>query len=123
MLLALSLFAPDASRDALGFVAGFGEGLKRLNEAIKRLAALSLVKSLAGGQRLTIAGLTRELAKARLTRDDSGSELAKIFVTYFLRYAEAHAAATPEDYEALEAEKDNLLVAMDIGFRDRRVEK
>src|SRR6185503_10136706 len=37
-LLALSLFAPDASRSALAEVAGFGEDSKRLDESVRRLA-------------------------------------------------------------------------------------
>jgi len=115
-LLALSLFAPDASRKVLAYVAGFGEDLKRLNEATKRLAALSLVRPLAGGQRLTVAGLTRELAKARLRKIDPSSEFGKRFVLYFRKYVEAHATPTPEDYAELEAERDNVLAAIDIAF-------
>lgn len=116
VLLVLSLFAPDASRSAVADVAGFGEDVKRLNEAVKRLAALWLVRTTAGGQRLALAGLTRELAKSRLIKDEHADEYRRRFVAYFLRYAEAHAQPTPEDYDLLETEKGNLLSALDVAF-------
>jgi hypothetical protein len=37
-LLALSLFTPSATREASAQVAGFGDDLKRMNEAVRRLA-------------------------------------------------------------------------------------
>lgn len=117
ILLALSLFAPDASRPALAEVAGFGGDLRRANEAVRRLASLYLVKTASGGQRLTVAGLTRELARARLSKDESAMEFCGRFVGYFVEYAKAHAQPTPEDYEALEEEKNNLLGAMDVAFQ------
>jgi len=116
VLLALSLFAPDASRNALAQAAGFGEDIKRLNEAVKRLAGLWLIKTTAEGRRLSVEGLTRELAKARLTRDSPASDPRKRFVMSFLEFVRTHAAPTPENYEALEAEKANLLSAMDVAF-------
>ncbi|HKP87071.1 MAG TPA: tetratricopeptide repeat protein, partial [Blastocatellia bacterium] len=113
-LLALYLFAPSASRSGLAEVAGIDNDIKRLNEAIKGLAALCLVEPTDEGERLIIKGLTRELARARLYKDERSDEFRRRFVTYFLRYAEGHAATTPEDFDALESEKDNLLNAMDV---------
>jgi tetratricopeptide (TPR) repeat protein len=118
-LLALSLFVPSASRGALAEVAGFGSDEERLNEAVKRLAALRLVGTTNGGKRLIIQGLTRELAKARLmeaTHVDEYRQDRQRFVTHFMNYAEAHAQTTREDFDALEAEKDNTLSAMDAAF-------
>jgi tetratricopeptide (TPR) repeat protein len=115
-LLALSLFAPDASRPALAQVAGFGDDLKRLSVATKSLAGLYLVKGVVEGSRLTVAGLTRELTKARLSKDEHADEFRQRVVAYFLSYAKAHAQPTPEDYDALETEKDNVLTAMDVAF-------
>lgn len=68
VLLALSLFVPSASREALAAVAGFANNKNRLNEAIRRLAALRLVSTINKGERLLVQGLTRELAKARLEK-------------------------------------------------------
>ena len=115
-LLALSLFVSSASRSALAEVAGFGGDMARLNEAVKRLASLKLVGTTDGGERLTIQGLTRELAKAQLTKDERAYEFRQRFVTHFLNYAEAHAQRTPEDFDALEAEKDNVLNAIDVAI-------
>lgn len=81
-LLALSLFAPDASRAALRAVAGFGEDEKRLNEAVKRLKALWLLKATSAGTRLTVEGLTRELAKARLSCESQANEYRRRSVDY-----------------------------------------
>jgi tetratricopeptide (TPR) repeat protein len=115
-LLALSLFTPSASRDALAEVAGFGTDQKRLNEATKRLATLRLIRTTSGGERLTIEGLTRSQARARLLKDIHAVELQQRFVAHFLRYAQAHANTSPEDFSALELEKDNILNAMDVAF-------
>ncbi len=68
VLLALSLFVPSASRQALAAVVGFGDDKNRLNEAVKRLAALRLLSTAEGGERLQVQGLTRELARARLEK-------------------------------------------------------
>jgi len=112
-LLALSLFVPSASRAALAGVAGLGDDLARLNEAVKHLAALWLVKTADGGQRLTVEGLTRELAKARLSSHEDADKFRRRFVKHFLSFAEAHTQTESEDFDALEAERDNLLAAMD----------
>jgi tetratricopeptide (TPR) repeat protein len=114
--LALSLFVPGATRPALAEVAGLGDDVKHLNQAVKRLAALWLVGTTEGGRCLTVEGLTRELARARLAKDARADEFHRRFVAHFLRYANSHARPTPEDFDALEAEKDNLLSAMDVAF-------
>jgi tetratricopeptide (TPR) repeat protein len=115
-LLALSLFVPSATRDALAAAAGFGDDLKRVNEAVKSLRALWLVKGIDENRRFTIEGLTRSLTRARLLKDERANEFHQRFVAHFLSYAEAHAQPTPEDYDALEAEKDNVVGAMDVAF-------
>lgn len=116
-LLALWLFVPDASRVALSEVAGFGsDGKKRLNDAVTRLSSLWLIETTGGNKRLKLEGLTRELAKNRLSKNSRADEFRQRFVAYLLRYAEAHAQPTPEDFDDLEAEKDNALSAMDVAF-------
>jgi tetratricopeptide (TPR) repeat protein len=115
-ILALSLFAPSASRTALAEVAGFGQDSKRLDEAVKNLRALWLIKGVAENSRFTIEGLTRTLAHARLLKDARADEFRQQFVTHFLNYVEAHKQPTPEDFDTLEAEKDNALGAMDVAI-------
>jgi tetratricopeptide (TPR) repeat protein len=113
-LLALSLFVPSASRTALAEAAGFNDDLPRLERAVERLSALWLVETTAGNERLLLRGLTRQLAQARLNQDAHAADYRHRFVAHFLRHARAHRQPTPEDYDALEAEKDNLLAAMDV---------
>ena len=113
-LLALSLFTPDATRAALAEVAGFDADVPRLNAAVKQLANLWLVKTADEGKRLALEGLTRQLALARLQQDAQADDYRRRFVAYFLRHVEAHDQPTPEDFDALEAEKDNLLAALDV---------
>jgi tetratricopeptide (TPR) repeat protein len=116
-LLALSLFVPSASRPALAGVAGFDGDVARLNEAVKHLAALRLLGTSDEGRRLTLEGLTRELARARLSQDRRADEFRRRFVAYFQRYAQGHAEKTAEHFNALEPEKDNVLSAMDVAFQ------
>lgn len=117
-LLAISLFTPSASRSALAEVAGFGSDEERLNRAATSLGTLRLVRTTDGGKRLLIEGLTRDLAQARLTKDKQrANEFSQRFVDYFVSYGEAHAQPTPENWDALETEKDNLLNAMDVAFK------
>jgi tetratricopeptide (TPR) repeat protein len=114
-LLALSLFVPSASRVALAEVAGFGDDVRRLRKAVESLAALCLVKT-TSEERWIIEGLTRDLAKARLMRDERAEDFRCRYVIYFLRYARSYSKTTKEDFDALEAEKDNMLNSMDVAF-------
>ncbi|HKS30510.1 MAG TPA: tetratricopeptide repeat protein, partial [Pyrinomonadaceae bacterium] len=115
-LLALSLFTPSATREALAAVAGFEDNMKRVNDAITNLRALWLVKGIDQNRRLTIEGLTRTLARARLSKDEHAAEFKERFIKYFQSYTGNHAQPTPKDYDLLEAEKDNLLRAIDTSF-------
>ncbi|MGI9107520.1 MAG: tetratricopeptide repeat protein [Pyrinomonadaceae bacterium] len=115
-LLALSLFAPSASRLALAEVAGFGDDERRINEAIRNLRALWLIKGILENSRFTIEGLTRSLTKSRLLNDARADEFRRRFAAYFRSYTEAHEQPTPEEWDVLEAEKDNILSAMDTAF-------
>jgi tetratricopeptide (TPR) repeat protein len=109
-LLALSLFAPSATREALSAAAGFDdEG--RVREAVRNLHRLWLVKLSDAHHRLAVEGLTRSMAAARLSEDPRADEFRRRFVAYFLRFAEERDEPMPENYDALEVEKDNLLSA------------
>lgn len=115
-LLALSLFVPDAARGSLVDVAGFSDDPSKLDRATKSLSRLWLINSTEENERLAVEGLTRSLAKARLAADARAGEFRRRFVGHFLSYAQAHAQPTPEDFDALEAEKDNVLAATDLAF-------
>jgi tetratricopeptide (TPR) repeat protein len=121
VLLALSLFTPDASRRDVAKVTGFNfdkpKDRKRFKKAQETLASLWLIKKTDGGHRLAVAGLTRDLTKAHLSADRSRDKtFRQRFLTHFLTYAQKHKQMTPENLNALEMEKDNLLVAMDVAF-------
>ena len=115
-LLALSLFVPSATREALAVTAGFGDELKRVNEAVKNLSTLGLIKGIDENRRFTIEGLTRSLAGAKLSKDEHAAEFRQRFVNYLLNFTIAHRESSPENYDVLEMEKDNLLNAIDMAF-------
>lgn len=114
-LLALSLFAPSATRDALTEVAGFDD-VKRTNEAVKNLRALWLIKAIDENRRFTIEGLTRSLARARLSKDSRAAKFRQRFVAHFMNHSAAHSQLTAKDFDELETEKNNLLGAMDVAY-------
>lgn len=118
VILALSLFMPSATRPALAEVAGMGKdkNKKKFKNALQTLASLWLIKQTDGGQRLAVEGLTRELAKAKLSNDQRSKIFRPRFVSHFLRYAKSHQSQTAADLNALEDEKDNILNAMDIAY-------
>lgn len=116
MLLGLCLFVPSATRQALAAMAGLTDKKtrSRVSEDIRILTSLSLIKVIEGEQRLTIEGLTRELAKARLSTDTARlRDLESRFVSYFAETLRKQ-HATLDDLDALEADKDNVLAAIDI---------
>jgi tetratricopeptide (TPR) repeat protein len=114
-LLALSLFTPSATPDALAAVAGF-DNAGRVNESVKNLRRLWLVKGVDGNRRLAVEGLTRMLAAARLLKEPRADEFRRRFVAYFIQYAKERKGPTSESYDALEKEKDNLLGAAELAF-------
>jgi tetratricopeptide (TPR) repeat protein len=120
VLLALSLFKPSGTRPMVGEVAGMNlakdRDKKRFKKAQQTLASLWLIKQTSDGQRLTVAGLTRDFAKARLSRDPRAKTFRPRFVSRFVRYAKTHEQPTAANLNALETEKDNLLGAMDVAF-------
>lgn len=115
-LLALSLFVPDASHAALAEVAGFGADLSRVDEAVRNLRMLWLIGTARENERLAVEGLTRSLTKARLSKDEHAKGFRQRFIDCFLSYSQVHAYPTPENFDALEGEKDNVLTAMDAAF-------
>jgi tetratricopeptide (TPR) repeat protein len=111
-LLSLSLFTPTASREALAEVSGFGD-MRRLDKAVENLSSLWLVETTEGNERLFLRGLTRELAKSRLSKDSYADNFRQRYVAYFRQQAVAHLDVTLENLDALEVEKDNLLCSID----------
>jgi len=115
-LLALALFVPTASREALAAVCGFQDSKDRVNEAIRTLAAFDVLDTAVEGDRLGIVALTRRLTAAQLKKDERTEGLKERFSAYFLAYAEAHPEVTKEDLDALDDERENLLAALDYAY-------
>jgi tetratricopeptide (TPR) repeat protein len=115
VLLALSLFTPSATPRALSAVSGLGDE-QRVKDAVQYLTKLWLIKGVGGNRRLAVEGLTRSLAAARLSKDPRADEFSRRFVAYFLRYAVEREEPTPENYDALEAERENLLDAAETAY-------
>jgi|GEM_PF-770866 len=118
VLLALSLFAPSATRKAVAEISGLGKDTDRrkFRDAVRSLSALWLIHTAEDTTRLAVAGLTRELTRAKLDSDPRGKTFRPRFVSRFVRFADSHALSTREDYDSLEREKDNLQTAADIAF-------
>lgn len=116
-LLAASLFVPSATPDALAEVAGLSNDPEVFAAAVKRLADLQLIE-ISDDERLYVERvLAYQLVKARLENDERANIFRQRFVTYFLRFAESNSRITPEDLNALESEKDNILCAADLAFK------
>lgn len=115
-LLALSLFVPSASRSALAEVTGLsGERNKRrFKEATRHLAALWLIRTTEDASRLTVEGLTRDLAKTRLDSDHRNASIRQRFVARFNSFARNNSDENAADLNSLETEKENLLAAVDV---------
>ena len=115
-LLALTLFVPNGSRDALENVADLYP--LQTKDVVGRLVSLQLAETTALNNRVVVAGLTRSLAKAHRENDKRRRKWGRRFVRYFVRFTESHekTAPTPEDLDVLETERENLLAAMDIAY-------
>jgi tetratricopeptide (TPR) repeat protein len=118
VLLALSLFVPSATRKALAEVAGLSKerDRARFREAVKTLSSLWLLRTAEAGGRLAVEGLTRELTKARLSRDPRSKTLPPRYVTRFLHYAESNSKPVAEQLNSVETERENILNAIDVAF-------
>lgn len=123
VLLALALFRPSAGRPSLAAVAGMDLRRKREKDRFKKaqevLASLWLVKKMDGGLRLAVAGLTRELARACLSRDPRAKTFKQRFIARFSEYVRKNGNVTSSDLNAVELERENILGAMDLAFADR----
>jgi tetratricopeptide (TPR) repeat protein len=90
---------------------------EKLDRAITPLADLLLVKP-AAHKRLTVEGLTRELAQVHLAARGESRVFRRRFVDYFAHYAVDNSAGTPENYDELEKERENILTAARIAFEE-----
>ena len=64
--------------------------------------------------------LLRDYAAALLKETGEGPATRAAHTAHYLAYAEAHDGATAADYDALEAERPNLLYTMDRAYREEQ---
>lgn len=110
LLLALSLFASDASREALGVVAGLGEDLFGRDVGMEDLLRLSLVNK--EGDRFSFLPLTRVFAQAEVARDEAWlSQAYQRMFEYFLQLVQVHGGRGQgvESYSIIERDLPNIL--------------
>lgn len=130
LFMALSLFATDAGRDALGYVASFEENILSRDEGLSDLEILSLVNK--DGNRFSLEPMTKVQAQAELTADPAFEQAARERWIDWHK-ALASRAENPTNYTALRSETDNILEAMgwlveqdrmtDVGWFFRRTQK
>ena len=82
-LLALSLFVPGASREALAAVAGFPGDEVRLTNALEILHRLKLVAGDNKNERFALQSLTLDMTAARLRSSSYAPDIWRRFTDYF----------------------------------------
>lgn len=111
LLLALSLFSKDASRETLGYVADYGEDELSRDDALVVLEKLSLVNK--SNNRFNLLPLTKIFVTAELEKD---KELQPILYqnweSYFLRFFDSR-DLTYDEMSRFEIEIPNFLGFMD----------
>lgn len=116
VLLALSLFAPHATADALAAVAGFPGDEARLRKVIRNLSKQMLIKCDDCNEHFSLEGLPLTMAAARLPKSRDAAGIWRRFVTYFRDYAldPKNHWATPEDEDHPKEEKSNIFRAIRV---------
>jgi LuxR family glucitol operon transcriptional activator len=107
VLLALSLFARDATREALGYVADFGEDEMSRDDALVALEKLSLVNK--SGNRFSLLPLAKIFASAELDKNgELKNELTEKWITFFVSTFKTEGVPYGR-YYAFDVEVPNIL--------------
>jgi tetratricopeptide (TPR) repeat protein len=114
ILLTLSLFTPDASREALAYVAGLHHQSDQFRNAVVTLKSLWLINPVGTGERLTLEKDYRGYAREYMNEYGLNNELQGRFVQHFVGYVETHSRTSADDFKAIEEEKENIFKALDI---------
>ena len=131
---ALGVFAPAPfAAEHVAAVLGWEVGATEAR--LDALVALSLARWEGGGEgekgrvgegervRYSLHPLLRDYAAALLDEAGEGPAARAAHTAHYLAYAEAHDQPTAADYDALEAERPNLLAAMDRAYREQQWEQ
>ena len=113
LLMALSLFATDANREALGYVAGLGKDVMSRDEGLVTLEKLSLVNK--QGDRFRMLPLTKGYAQGEVIVYPDKRELERRWIDYFVELSKEYGDKywNWTNYEWLLAEGNNILALAD----------
>ncbi|MEI6778368.1 MAG: tetratricopeptide repeat protein [Chloroflexales bacterium] len=115
LLLALSLFATDASREALGVVAGLGEDTFGRDGGLEELLKLSLVNK--EGDRFSLLPLTRSFVQSEAAGMLEWLTFARErWLDYFFKFASTYGGWTLDwqGHDRIERDLPNLLAVVDL---------
>jgi len=117
MLLALAIFATDASREALGNVAGLGEDTLSRDEELVELEKLSLANKRDG--RFSLLPLTKAYALS-LCLDEQALRLRQ--EEFYLDFCRQYGGTTEnwERYSRIDMDRQNLIDLMEWCLHDQR---
>src|SRR5258708_1675198 len=115
MFLTLAVFAGEARREALGFVAGFADDIFSRDEALSDLEVLSLCTK--NKDRFGLEALTRTQALAELhSQPGSETESRERRVQWYLSFTQKYGGKDEQEmhlnYDNLEEDWDNILAAI-----------
>lgn len=115
ILLALSLFTPRASRDALTYVAGISDE-QRFNDALAGLMTTEFVFLSAVEGHYELDKNYLKYAREYINEHPLVGQMRERFVRHYLRLVKSNGA--PAAYDAVEAEKDNIFEALRMAHAD-----
>ncbi len=116
VLLSLSIFRAGASNKALTQICEI-ENSSLTNSCLAELRKLKLLEQTNSSERISLSGLTHNLAKAQLRIDKHSDRIKRNFISFFLAFVEANSEEKPESFSILETEKDNITAAIELSFR------
>ena len=119
---ALSVFAP-APFGAEHVAAVLEHPVEAVEKGLDALVALGMVSWEQGREersRYIMHPLLRDYASTLLERVGEGPVARAAHTAHYLTYAEAHNQPTRADYDALEAELPNILLAMDRAYLEKQ---
>lgn len=119
LLLALSLFTPDASREALGYITDLAV-LDR-DDGLVELEKLCLVNK--SGNRFNLLPLTKVYSEAELAKTADLEVLFKNrLIEYFLNFLEEKSRNRYENLNVVKPELDNIIGIMDWCWHANKLE-
>jgi hypothetical protein len=115
LFMALALFANGGNRDAIGFVAGFGEHIFRRDEGLSDLEVLSLC--IKNGDRFDLEPMTRTQALAELQGDLSfAPDARERWIKWYLSLTEKYGGIDRHEwhihYDHLDHNWDDILATI-----------